>query len=254
MEVVLRSDLIQDRDIQILNIIHQGNPTTNIINLYNDHKRHDECATALLRTILLSHNQPTIITGDWNMHHHLWFSSPNVNSSMETDYMVDWLTIHGYLLSNTPGQHTYIPHTSRGTPSVLDLIFANGPATQCAIPSDWTIKPEFAFDSDHLAIQWTLINNVTPISNCCGNRYNMKDTDKNTWSTAFVENLEHFRGPLNILMDTNNPISITNLENAVSAPSTAIICTNEQVAKKCNPSPTAKPWWNKTLTEIAAYI
>jgi len=36
MEVVLYSDLIQDQDIQILNIIHQGNPTTTIINLYND--------------------------------------------------------------------------------------------------------------------------------------------------------------------------------------------------------------------------
>ena len=55
-------------------------------------------------------------------------------------------------------------------------------------------------------------------------------------------------------MDTNNPISTTNLENAVSALTIAIICTNKQVAKKCNPSPTAKPWWNKTLTEIAAYI
>jgi len=128
MEVVHRSDLIQDRDIQILNII-QDNPTTNIINLYNDHKCHDECATALLHTISLSHNQPTIITGDWNMHHYLWFSSPNINSSMETDYIVDWLMIHGYLLSNTPGRHTFISHTSRGTPSVLNLIFANGPAT-----------------------------------------------------------------------------------------------------------------------------
>ena len=174
MEVVLRSDLIQDRDIQILNIIHQGNPTTTIINLYNccysfvshmsrfalsfystshsflpdlfpyirldciflchtvltsvscyedwgeykmfsmffslsdmylvmtvlgiykyisfmlwrlshdcsrcsrscsgsscnnnDHKQHDECATALLHTIPLSYNQPTIITGNWNIY------------------------------------------------------------------------------------------------------------------------------------------------------------------------------------------
>ena len=254
MEVVLRSDLIQDRDIQILNIIHQGNPTTTTINLYNDHKRHDECATALLRTIPLSHNQPTIITGNWNMHHHLWSSSPNVNSSMETDCMVDWLTIHGYLLSNIPGQHTYIPYTSWGTLSVLDLIFANGLATQCTIPSDWTIKPEFVFDSDYLAIQWTLFNNVTPISNYCRNRYNIKDIDKNTWSTAFMEILEHFRGLLNVLIDTNNPISITSLKNAVSALSTVIICTNKQVAKKCNPSLTAKSWWNKTLTEIAAYI
>ena len=57
MEVVLRSDLIQDQNIQILNIIHQGNPTTTIINLYNNHKRHNECATVLLHTIPLSHNQ-----------------------------------------------------------------------------------------------------------------------------------------------------------------------------------------------------
>ena len=55
-------------------------------------------------------------------------------------------------------------------------------------------------------------------------------------------------------MDTNNSIFITNLENTVSALTTAIICINEQVAKKYNPSPTAKPWWNKTLTKIAAYI
>jgi len=110
---------------------------------------------------------------------------------METDYMVNWLIIHSYLLSNTPSQHTYILHTSQGTSSVLNLTFANGPGTQCAIPSDWTIKPEFVFDFNHLAIQWTLFNNMTPISNCCGNRYNMKDTNKNAWSTAFVEILEH---------------------------------------------------------------
>ena len=188
------------------------------------------------------------------MYHHLWSFSPNVSSSRKTDCMVDWLTIHSYLLSNTPSQHTYILHTSRRTPSVLNLTFANGLVTQCTIPSNWTIKPEFAFDSDYLAIQWSLFNNMTPISNCCGNKYNMKDTDKNAWSTAFVEILEHLWELLNVLMDINNPISITNLENAVSALTIAIICTNEQVAKKCNPSPTAKPWWNKTLTKIAAYI
>ena len=75
---------------------------------------------------------------------------------------------------------------------------------------------------------------MTPISNCCGNKYNIKDTDKNVWSTAFVEILEHLQGPLNMLMNTNNPISITDLKNAVSALSIAIICTNEQVAKKYN--------------------
>ena len=92
------------------------------------------------------------------------------------------------------------------------------------------------------------------ISNCYRNRYNMKDTDKNAWYTAFVEILKHFWESLNVLMSTNNHISITNLENTVSALSTAIIYTNKQVTKKCNPSLTAKLWWNRTLTEIAAYI
>ena len=56
MEVVFCSDLIQDWDIQILNIIYQDNPTTNIINLYNNNKQHDKYATALLYTIFLFHN------------------------------------------------------------------------------------------------------------------------------------------------------------------------------------------------------
>jgi len=57
-----------------------------------------------------------------------------------------------------------------------------------------------------------------------------------------------------MLIDTNNFISTTDLENVVSALSTAIICINEQVAKKYNFSPTAKLWWNKTLTEMATHI
>ena len=66
--------------------------------------------------------------------------------------MVDWLTIYGYLLANILGQHTYISYTSQRIPLVLNLTFAHGLATQCAIPSDWTIKPEFAFEFDYLAI------------------------------------------------------------------------------------------------------
>ena len=45
-----------------------------------------------------------------------------------------------------------------------------------------------------------------------------------------------------MLIDTNNSISTTDLENTISALSTAIIYTNKQVAKKCNSSPTAKLW------------
>ena len=88
----------------------------------------------------------------WNMYYYLWSLFLNINSSMKTNCIVDWLTIHGYLLLNTPSQHIHIPYTSQETLLVLDLTFVNGLATQCIILSNWTIKLEFAFDSDHLAI------------------------------------------------------------------------------------------------------
>jgi len=82
---------------------------------------------------------------------------------------------------------------------------------------------------------------MTSISNYYRNKYNIKDIDKNAWFTAFVKILKHLQGPLNVLVDTNNPISTTDLENTVWALLIAIICTNEQVEKKYNPSSIAKP-------------
>ena len=55
-EMVLYSDLIQDWNIQILNIICKGNPIITIINLYNNYKKYNEYVTILLHTILLSYN------------------------------------------------------------------------------------------------------------------------------------------------------------------------------------------------------
>ena len=48
---------------------------------------------------------------------------------METDHMIDWLTIYSYLLANTSSQHIYILYTSQETFTVLDLIFVNSLAT-----------------------------------------------------------------------------------------------------------------------------
>ena len=44
-----------------------------------------------------------------------------------------------------------------------------------------------------------------------------------------------------MLIDTNNPISTTDLKNIVLVLLTTIIYTNEEVVKKYNTSPTAKP-------------
>ena len=91
--------------------------------------------------------------------------------------MVEWLTQHGFRLINTPGEATYLGHTRNRSLSVLDLTFANGPATQNACPLDWAVNQDIAYGSDHYAIQWTLFNNIELCDNICGQRFNIKDTD-----------------------------------------------------------------------------
>ena len=41
--ITLRSDLIEDRDVQFLDINQSGYPTVSIINVYNDHSKGQEC-------------------------------------------------------------------------------------------------------------------------------------------------------------------------------------------------------------------
>jgi hypothetical protein len=41
--ITLRSDIIEDRDIQILDITQTGHPTVTVINIYNDAPKGDQC-------------------------------------------------------------------------------------------------------------------------------------------------------------------------------------------------------------------
>ncbi|KAF9440047.1 hypothetical protein P691DRAFT_825695 [Macrolepiota fuliginosa MF-IS2] len=231
LQIALQSDLTQDRDLQILNVSIPGKPTTLIMNLYNDCGRHLKWASACLQSTPLPTNQPIVITGDWNMHHHLWSTNNHINHNPEMENTVEWLTTQGFLLNNTPGEHMHIPHASRGSPLTIDLTFTNRPTTQQAIPFDWVIQPEFTYDSDHQAILWTLFNNIEPIDNSCGIHYNMKDTDQDKWQEALKENIKTFQKPLNTLMDMDRDISTDELEEAASALTSIISQTNSKAAK-----------------------
>jgi len=111
------------------------------------------------------------------MHHLLWANQNRVQHDQETTEIVEWLIQHGFRLINTPGETTYLGHTRNRSLSVLDLTFANGPATQNICPSDWAVNQDIAYGSDHYTIQWTLFNNTEPCNNICGQKFNIKDTD-----------------------------------------------------------------------------
>ena len=64
LKIALRSDIIQDCDIQILTASFPEHPTTMIINMYIDKNRKNDRASKIIRQLPLALDQPTIITGD----------------------------------------------------------------------------------------------------------------------------------------------------------------------------------------------
>ena len=255
LEVALHSDLVRDRDIQVIDVIYPGQPTTMIINIYNDPTRLDNNAIRILQNLDLPTNRPVILTGDWNIHHAMWANDTRrYRTNHQTETLVNWLTIQGFQLVNTPGVATYAAHSGRGLPSVIDLTFANGQAAQHLVPYDWAVRRDLSYGSDHFALQWTLFHNAQPINNLTAQRYNTKDTNVKEWTKRLAENLKHHYAPLTLLTEPNRTLSTQELEDAATALTETISTTNEQAARVRKPSEIAKPWWNTELSKIAEEI
>ena len=131
LEIALRSDMVWDSDIQIINVLYPGQPTTTIINIYNDPLHQSKSAASILQTLELLTNRPVIITGDWNLYYAMWANDTcNYRTNSQTETLIDWLTNHDLQLVNIPGVATFAAHSGRGLPSVIDLTFTNGQAAQ----------------------------------------------------------------------------------------------------------------------------
>ena len=126
--VTLRSDIIEDCDIQILDIDQYNQPCTTLINVYNNPKLQQQSTLNCLRHTNLPQDHPVIITGDYNLHHDMWASGPVGNDDARTaEPIVEWLTEEGYTLMNQKGEITPPPPCSaQERPSVIDLTFING--------------------------------------------------------------------------------------------------------------------------------
>jgi hypothetical protein len=66
-EVVLRSDIIEDRDVQILDIMAQDHPRVRILHIYNDPARDTDAIIKKTPTLSNHINGATIITRNWNL-------------------------------------------------------------------------------------------------------------------------------------------------------------------------------------------
>lgn len=100
--ITLRSDLMENRDIQILDVSQTGHPTTTIFNIYNDSPKGDLCILNQLRLmddIIPQHS--TILTGDFNLHHSSWAWDDRANDSDQlTNTIANWLASKNLSLLN----------------------------------------------------------------------------------------------------------------------------------------------------------
>jgi len=82
--------MVWDSDIQIIDVLYLGQPTTTIINIYNDPSCQSKSATSILQTLELPTNRPVIITGDWNLYHAMWANdTPNYRTNSQTETLIN---------------------------------------------------------------------------------------------------------------------------------------------------------------------
>ena len=248
--ITLRSDLMEDRDIQILDIYQTNQPTITIINIYNDSPRGDQSILTRLRQPEHANIFPqhaTLITGDFNLHHPTWSREDrDPNPDQEASSVNDWLARQNYSMLNKKGEVTHIARHNGERPSVIDLSFANNTARRLDTFKDWAIDPSISHDSDHNAIKFTIDNGRQEIENILGIKYNIAQTDPKEWSKAFDTELDKVKVPLNLLHSNDDPseeqldeyaqILTQSIHNAISA-----------TAKERRPSTKAKPWWDQEL-------
>ena len=253
--ITLRSDLIEDRDIQILEISQTNQPTTIIINVYNDSPRGDQCILYKLRDIyhtLPTH--PTIITGDFNLHHPTWSRDDRaLDQDQIASTVADWLSEKNFSLLNEKGEITHLACHAGERPSVIDLSFANAEAVALDTFKHWAIDSSFSFDSDHNAITFTLDHGLKEIPDFFPIKYNTKMIDPEEWEKFFVEELNKANHILTPLLNNRSP-SNKQLDTYAETLSEVIQATLQKTASPRRPSTHSKPWWDKDLADATKAV
>ncbi|KAJ3967903.1 hypothetical protein EV361DRAFT_806516, partial [Lentinula raphanica] len=71
-EVTLRTDIVSDRDIMVLDVKPRKGRKVTYIHVYNDPSLGRQQALWRLRNLNLPANQAIVVTGDANLHHIRW--------------------------------------------------------------------------------------------------------------------------------------------------------------------------------------
>ncbi len=195
IDITLRTDICADLDFMILDIKREGsrNPSTCLINLYNQlapGKTQDpEYMTDRLTRIHLNPGTPTAIMGDWNLHHNLWNSTIEADSTpIRMQEVMNWMEGQGFNLCSKRDVHTRSGSRTQQD-MVINLTFANETAHGQGIVQNHAVNLDLTVLSDHHALTFTLGNPRESVDNLTEAKYNWKAASEEDFIEALEQEL-----------------------------------------------------------------
>ena len=214
---------------------------------------------------------PTIITGDFNLHHPLWsVEDPAPRSSGKASDFVDWLETNSFHLCNSPGEITFQrPLKNSLQSSVLDLTWVNDAAIAIGALKDWTVSPDLHTASDHLPITWTshLLTDLSSQEPADLPIFRFDDEAAGVWTQAFLDELSGRTPPAASLTEERDgaeaprtdstdepPTLVVRCMKQVSAIMEAMAAASSRTLKPRAFHPRASPWYTVEVAETVAEV
>jgi hypothetical protein len=138
-------DVLDSPDIIMLSF-HYGNISFDIINIYNAGPGRNANSVRALMDAELDPLTPTIISGDFNLHHPLWAleNGQQHAASGTADELVEWLESHAFSIENDLVRATRRGQTADQHDSIIDLTLLNHAAADIDLIGEWECSEEQA--------------------------------------------------------------------------------------------------------------
>jgi ribonuclease HI len=256
LEIVQRTDIIQNHDIQILDIKRPGTlqRTIRLINIYNAPEGSEHFATDSLTALQLDHNIPTIITGDWNLKHpRIGEMTRGRNPTARAVKTMEWLDANGYEIQNEWNQETWCKYGETCT-SALDLTFQNNRAAGLNIIQNWEVARNINAGSDHYATTFTIGGGEDELTDLTEAKYNWKATDEKRYTEELRRLLEKDRArhaeTFDPIRTGDGSMTTQQVDNATAYILKLMTAAADIAVPRRRPSARAKPWWTQELSNI----
>ena len=156
--VVPRYDICLNHDIMVIEIQPQPHQPVLVVNIYNPPSGSigTHSTGQGLKLLDLPGTYPTIIAGEFNLHHPAW-EKMTTESPATARAMAEWLQDKSFSLLNVHNYPTFHHHNHLHY-SVCDLTLANTRAIGRALASQWKVDGEAHTGSDHVVIRFTIVN------------------------------------------------------------------------------------------------